>query len=564
MKHIKRVIVLHLIVPGVLLGFGKKTFFGSRSQAANTRRELVGWQQEVNLYGIDENYGTIAGVLEYSHSFNSKKISTFLFGSTSLTISGSRVQNRSTTDILADYFGLPADYKSTICFEPRISNIIFDLDWYQALDEYLEGLYFKIHVPIARSKWDLNVTERRLAEGTAFYPAGYMGAERIDRSQLAQSFIQSLRGTTRFGDMRNPLKFGKYCGAQKITRVAALEGVLGWNFLQDDRYHIGLNLRASAPTGNKPDAEFMFEPQVGNRHHWEFGVGFTSHVMLWEDEDQYNAIGLYVDANITHLFGSKQMRSYDFITNGPGSRYILLEDMINPALNLEVDDEVATIQYNRRLLPAINLTTLESKINIDVQGDVVIKLTYQRGGFEFDAGYNLWGMSKEKLACRTRLEEQRYALKGDAQLYGFDDDNNATPLNATQSKATIRAGQLSGNSEFNNENVDNAADATDSAKNDLMQLNVDDSADLGIDQDVVQLSNPPILITDCDIDNSSVLLPRALSHTFFVHLNYNWDVDRCILPYLGGGASVELADTGSSNNSAYSQWTIWVKGGVSY
>ena len=42
-------------------------------------------------------------------------------------------------------------------------------------------------------------------------------------------------------------------------------------------------------------------------------------------------IGIYGDANLTHLFSTRQRRSFDFLKHGSGSRYILMESMITPA-----------------------------------------------------------------------------------------------------------------------------------------------------------------------------------------------------------------------------------------
>ena len=61
----------------------------------------------------------------------------------------------------------------------------------------------------------------------------------------------------------------------------------------------------------------------------------------------------------------------------------------------------------------------------------------------FDLGYNFWANSKEKLHCRETFVENRYAIKGDAQIYGFTADagDNPIALNATQSMATILEGK---------------------------------------------------------------------------------------------------------------------------
>jgi len=216
---------------------------------------------------------------------------------------------------------------------------------------------------------------------------------------------------------------------------------------------------------------------------------------------------------------------------------------------------------------AINYTTFDTKISIAVQADVVFKFAYQRDGFEFDLGYNFWANSKEKLHCREMFIENRFALKGDAQVYGFtpDPDNAPVALNATQSEATIFQGQGQVNGNFSNLNADNQpALATNADGIMLNQLNVQDSIDLAIAQMQVRGSNPAILLTDQDINEESALLPRALSHKVFAYAGCVWNNRDDIDPYVGMGLSGEFANTNPCNNATCSQWAIWVKGGIAY
>ena len=235
---------------------------------------------------------------------------------------------------------------------------------------------------------------------------------------------------------------------------------------------------------------------------------------------------------------------------------------------------MALNQYQGRLLPAINKTTLGSTISIAVQADIVLKFAYHRNGFETDIGYNFWGQSKEKLKKRDFFEENRFGVKGDVQMYGFNNDDPSnvitTALNTTQSDATSGAGQGAGNAKFTNANADNAVQVFNGDGNQLQQLSVatvdgtTDPAVLGIMLQNVQTSNPVVLLADKDIDEFSALLPRAISHKLFAYVNYVWDNSSDLWPYLGGGLSVEWACPCVKDNSAHSQWSIWLKTGLSY
>lgn len=544
--------------------FGKKTIFGIRSQGLDSVLELTGWQQNIYKYDQESNYGTIAVAAKYTRSIRPGQISDFLFGTDQLHFSGSRAE-REPGDILADYFGLSPNFSSTVNFSPHISNTIIDFNWFQAFDAYLPGLFIMVHMPVVQTKWNLYFCEVGINPGTDFYPAGYMSNANIPVSSLPQSVEQAMRGSTVFGDMDQPLKYGKIFGRQTRTRIAELQATLGWNYNQP-WYHAGISLRVGAPTGNATNAEFIFEDIVGNRHHWDFGVGLSGHVNVWEDKEEGRRIALYADAHISHLFTSQQKRSFDFTENGNGSRYILMEQIESPSQGLLVAGSVPEDQYIGNLVPAINYTTFDTQISIGVQADILFKVAYQRDGFEIDLGYNFWANSKEKLHCRERFVENRFALKGDAQVYGFTNDDLPLALNATQSGATILAGQGDGNGDFRNLNADNPAVASsdDPLLNPVTQLNIADAAALGIAQASVNGSNLPILLTDNDINDDSGILPRAMSHKIFGYMGYLWDNRDDFDPYLGVGLSGEFANTNPCSNAMCSQWAIWVKGGIAY
>lgn len=542
--------------------FGKKTIFGIRSQGLDGVRELAGWQQIIYKCDQDSNYGTVAMVVEYNRSFRPQEIAEFLFGGSCLRFSGSRAQ-RNAGDILADYFGLPASFSSVVTFSPHISNTIIDFNWFQAFDSYLPGLFIMLHAPIVQTKWNLYMHESDINPGTAFYPAGYMSNADISASSLPQSVTRALRGSTVFGDMQEPLQYGKIFERQTRSRIAELTATLGWNYNQPS-YHVGLSFRIGAPTGNTTHAEFIFEEIVGNRHHWDIGLGLSAHGIVWQNKEKGQRVGLYFDGHLSHLCTSQQKRSFDFIKNGNGSRYILLEQIEPSVQNLLINGTPPANQYIGNLVPAINYTTFDTKISIGVQTDMVVKLAYQHDGFEVDFGYNFWANSKEKLHCRDTFIENRFALKGDAQIYGFTAMSDAVALNVTQSEATILGGQQGGNSNFVNANADNQPALARTPGSILNQLTLADANALNIPQIQVNGSNPAILLRDADINNESGILPRAFSQKLFGYIGCVWDNRDDLDPYLGFGVSGEFAHTNPCDNAACSQWAIWFKGGFVY
>ena len=97
-----------------------------RSQASNTARQLVGWQELINT--LPENpekkvYGAFASTVEYQRSFDSRAIADYLLGCPTLSFKGSQVANRNNSrDLVADYFGLPTDFKGKLTIAPVIGG----------------------------------------------------------------------------------------------------------------------------------------------------------------------------------------------------------------------------------------------------------------------------------------------------------------------------------------------------------------------------------------------------------------------------------------------------------
>lgn len=576
-------------------------YFSIRSQSVNAARELVGWQTHINLFDKDCLYGSFSITPEYTRSFRSGRIAEYIFGDDvtatsskgTLAISGSQADNRGSHDWLADYFGLPTDFKSEVTFKPRIENFLVDFNLYLGLDEWMCGLYFRIHAPVVYTRWDLRATEAVSDAGTDAYLAGYMSndAAGIANATLRKDFLTAVDGTNTFGDMKEALKYGKMSKDRDTkTRLSDIEAALGWNFWQCEDYHFGLAIRGSAPTGNRANAEYLFEPIVGNGNHWTLGGGVSAHAVLWRGCDEDHFFGVWLDANITHLFRTKQTRSFD-LKNKPNSRYALLAEMTSTVgNNLFASPNQASVnpttgvapshQYAGKLLPVINVTTFDVNVSIDVQVDAALKFSYYNCGFEADLGYNLWARSGEKFKLRdsSTFTEKKYVLKGDSHLYGFVGADNAarTPvaLSASQSLSDIHAGTNYVNrpvtdADTRNPRVDDAKfaqtsagpavmtnaqviTATSTAKADVVAARIDQT----------RTSGTPIFVKADDIDMSKT--PSAMSHKLFGHISYNWDDCEDWIPFLGVGGEIEWAGKYDSNYAAVSQWGVWIKGGISF
>src|SRR5579885_1044308 len=605
---------------------GAAPYFSIRSQGENAAREMVGWQEQINLCGMDDFYGAVSVVGEYSESFRSNDLARVLFGSDytnahgccGINITGSQAGfasdergnyffafNRGGNDWLADYFGLPVCWQSSIHFTPKIKNFVADVELYFGLAQWAEGLYARVHMPITWTKWNLHAQETIIDPAIDNfvvdtpddgYPDGYFNPGPVLRTNVLDSALNFFNGSqapllvgatdiignfvihsTRF-DKLSYSKWNNCCenGSLSKTGVADFELVLGYNVACTDDGYFGLNIRTAAPTGNHPCGEFLFEPIVGNGGSWQLGGGNDTHAVLWRGEHD-NTLSFYLDANLTHLFKACQKRCFD-LCGKPNSRYMLAQRLTTNTVGLAGDtifgDTTCTdsnctpsdAQFDNELSPVANLTMTKVKVSAAVQGDIALKFTYNNGnGFSYDLGYNFFGRSCEKI-CRvgnTPLTDgNTWALKGGTldSVYGtpFGHLSAPIPLAVTESCATIHQ-----TPQFNI--VDNAEFAIQQIEGTNLRVT---SRSTGRQ---VSTSIQPVFLTEADVDLQGT---RIISNKIFTHFNYSWINRETWVPFLGFGASIEVAhhkqDPVSENccpscrSTHASQGAIWIKGGAAW
>ena len=625
-------------------------YLAPRSQGINGARELVGWQSQINKRDQCCNYGSISITPECSRTFWGDHITQALFADALVTttggchssydwhcsstasccgntllIQGSQVGDRDALALMADNFYLPTDYSSKVTFRPRVENFLVDFNFYKGLDGWVEGMYFRVHTPLTYTKWDLNYCEEIVSPGILPTDPGYISNTFVvtdvddseviyglSRDQLVASFseyiskdesIENVPGVT-----YNPLTKARFasCAKHKVG-LAEITAAWGWNFVRRENFLFGLNIRAAAPTGNRPHGHYIFEPIVGNGKHWELGGGLNSWWVWWKSCDEDRNFTVYLDAYATHMFKTRQYRTFDLIDK-PLSRYMLATQFTTEVENLTTGSDLSvstppSAQCNNLFTPAANITTIPVDVSYAAQGELILKFAYTRCNFQFDLGYDFWGRTCAKIKKRcdcscSPFTDNVWGLKGDAFMYGFpyfdmEIFDSSTPLSATESQATIFSGTNNypdGTDDYffdQNPGVDNAL--TNGIPNYAFSgraLGTEEVSD--VDWWPVLSSTPPVLLTSDDIDTCSAQT-KAYSNKLFAHVGYTWKDCECWVPYLGIGGEVEFGSYDKScgttsschischTNStschssecackkfALSQWGIWAKGGFSF
>lgn len=583
-----------------------------RSQSTYAPRELVGITQYINQDSSDL-YAVFANTLAYTRSFQQNPIADSLFDDdlrtptlSALDITGSGAPGRDATkNWLADYFGLPRDFNSTVKFDPIISNCLVDFYGYIGCNNVIKGLYATIHAPLVYTKWDLNYFEAINKLGIADQPPGYFNQIAtgdnvgVKRTDLLDSFTDFVF-YSKVPDLGDLVQFKPLCVSKMVPKqyrmhktkmaLSDIQATIGWNYLLERWCHAGFGLRIVAPSGIGQHQEFIFDPIIGNDKHWELGAQWWGHRTFYVSQNEQKQWMVYALAHITHPLSNKQWRVFDLKCK-KNSRWMLAQKMTDHVVPLQATTEPDTTtpsdlvtpsaQFANIFAPVAQLTQRQVKVSYALQLDAVLMFSYlhQHKHFNIDFGYNLWYRSAaciKPIGCdNSCLTQGLWALKGDSYVYGFTSDLNSNvpenipvALSATQSKATIHTGtnnftsvdgNLGGINDIRptrNPGIDNPLFAV--ATIDGQTTPVNDRTTTASGQQTYTSYNP-IFITEDQIDyncgNKS-----GLSNGIFVHFNHLWPDSTCnpYTPFIGGGMALDFG----SGQYKVSQWQIWLKGGL--
>lgn len=585
------------------------TTFIPRSQGDNTARELVGWEKQLFVPNLCDNYVALAIAFEHTSSFKPCSLAKRLFCTDCLTFTGSKSPCRQNgCNVVADYFGLAENFVGTLKISPKIENYIVDVELFFGLDQMTPGFFARMHAPITHTRWTLGLDEClpccNKFRGNDEFENCYMNSNTANdefcptapQCQLhilsdpftcqcssvtacspsspsictnptppttttcnctAQSLRCALSGNFTFGDMKEYWKFGRFsfCPLTK-TGVADVDVILGYNFIQSNIAHLALFVQAILPTGNRPEAKFIFEPIVGTGLHGQIGGGLSAHISVFNDRNNTFNFSFWIDGNITHMFKTHQKRSFDFTVNGLLSRYILLKEY-------DVNNN-----YIGRMINAINFATRNCEVSIAYKIDYSVKLFLQACNWMFDFGYNIYAQADEKVCIKTHcpcdIDKRRFGIKGTEGVccttYAIMDDIIMVPpvssqlLNATQSDATMFTAL-----EPQAVTINTAASSVCLAySNPILAVDtlIDNSKFF-----VADTITPPTIISCADLDPNSAAQRAMLTHKFFFHWAYIYNTS-CWAPHIGIGCEVEF--DGKCIHNSLSQWGIWVKGGITF
>lgn len=391
-----------------------------------------------------------------------------------------------------------APFESTICIEPKRSviggafRLFFD---FGAYDSCYCNWWASIFVPVQQVRHNLHITETSSPNsGTPIVPPSFANV---------------------IAALNNPnWEFGKF-SPNKLTKTGVddISLRIGYNFVRNEEDLLGIYGLLFIPTGRGTKAKYVFEPLVGSKH---VGVGFGLIGDYTFYECGATSIDVMFDARYARFFKHSETRSID-LYNGDWSRYLLVAQPASPVTPL----------------PGINFFTKEVDVNPRNMLEVWAALSFNYCNFHFEAGYDFWYRSKEKIS----LADQDLGVG----IYDIAYDPFTTcQISASCAKICQSVPTLPG-----------------APVSDLEFVTVKNSNALN-DQVVTQNNCGHLPCSFLNLDSAAH--PRALSSTVYGALSYDCCLC-CEYPVMiGVGGQYEFAH----RRSALSQYGVWLKTAISF
>jgi hypothetical protein len=416
--------------------------------------------------------------------------------------------NPNERDVNSAFFNIrtvvPHNFASSVTFRPRHSYAGVGFAWKQYFDwcqcdNPCPRWWFEVSFPIQWVKNDMHLTETIITQGT---PPTLPTNTSVTEAFTGVKKFLNLNSTNAFFVTGQGWNYGKIDGSRTRAGIADIEVKLGYDFINNDCCHLDGYFGFVAPTGNKPNAEFVFEPIIGNNHHWAIMWGGSFGGIIWQGCNK--DLRLEITLNGRYLFGNTQRRSFDLVGK-PWSRYMLVYTTREAAL---AQDPVE----------AINYFTQKMKVTPHAQQHINSALIFDWCNLQFDIGYHFWTAQCERVALKN-------------------------PLPANMSLPTLT----------------NATNQTASVNHINRAITIKENFQ-GAETPFLAESGRLLTILESDLNLSSAAMPCALTHTMYGSIGYHADY-RCLPLFFGIGGSYEW--TPKRINTALNRWMVWGKIGVS-
>lgn len=231
---------------------------------------------------------------------------------------------------------------------------------------FKEKWWFLFEAPYLSVENNLNLEEVIINDGGGINPGLGLGGE-VSTS------------TTMIGAFNQPgMLYGKISGKQKAFGFSDITVLIGYDFNNRATSYFSPYVGLLLPASNKPTAEFVWEPILGNNKHFGFIGGLYGHTLMYSHGHNYFWFSYFSQAQF--LMSNTQKRSFD-LKRGPWTRYLAMYADNNDRTSSTITLGTAGIKEF-----GINLMTKDVHVSPGVYNFAVSSLSVINRNFNATAG----------------------------------------------------------------------------------------------------------------------------------------------------------------------------------
>jgi hypothetical protein len=325
--------------------------------------------------------------------------------------------------------------------------------------------------------------------------------------------------------------YGKICAnsSMKKTGLADIELKIGYEWLQLEPAHMESYLGFIIPTGNRNEAEYIFEPIVGRGKYFGLMFGSCLGLEIWTSEMGDKNIRYELANHTEILFKRDQKRSFD-LKYRPWSRYLPVYANQEEAAEAAALIPTNPLHAQNMSTPGINVFTQEVKVTPGLTHDINTAFIFNWRRFQGEVGYNFLAKRAEKveLDCPWNPVVALKHFLGNGQTNPIRTINGSPYYEQIVSSITLPA---------------------TTPPTPGLQL---------IPVPLAQYETVVIQATDLDLNSAST--PAILTNTLYATVGFNL-LEREYPLFGNVGGSFTFS---KNNDAAPRRWVIWTKMGLSF
>lgn len=448
--------------------------------------------------------------------------------------------------------------QGTITLTPKVTHVGGELLLHFTHDKENRGFFFIMKAPISAISVNAQLHEKvagpNVEANTATndtwlsYPSPSNRYNTL--TQALQGGSTSANGIVINDISQTPiaLKNGRFSPCKLTTvRLGDFSTTIGYNLYGSKNGFLNLGFKFTAPTSNASQAKYVLEPIAGRAGLWGVGGEMIGHYKLWANKSETRSLDFWMNGEVLHLAPGRRpaFRSFDLKQNGPGSKYLLLQNYFN----------ANTSSIPSYITPAINVTTMPVISKFAVEGNISVLLDYHEKNWNIALGGEFWGRSKECLSidCCNLVNSNSVNLNNFAVL-GRQISDDARNVPTTSSLSLHLCEPLA---RINKSQPRALGTYTPPA---IPLYPTASQIPAGVENAALSVNRIPANLNDA-LDIAGAAASRALSGSIFGQLGYTWKEHR-YNPNFSIFASSEIAP--NCNNSAINLWSAGVQGSINF